>query len=68
MAQDLSRKITLCFIKVRVILFLHKYWLSKKSSRLSTYLYNQIYFDCWDQFNPPMGANDTWSDNSDQTN
>ena len=46
--QDVSGKITLCFIKDRVILFIFDQLLAftqKPSPRLSTNLYNQIYFD-----------------------
>ena len=60
-APDLCGTITLCSIKVRVILIFstsigfHK----KPSPCLSTHLYNQVYFDRRDQFNPPMGLSDT---------
>ena len=39
----------------------------KKPSRLSTHLYDHVYFDRRDQFNPSMDFSDTWSDNSGQT-
>ena len=57
-APDLCGKITLCFIKVRVILFLYKYWRSLKvfSSFINKYLYGQVYFDHWDQLNPSTGS------------
>ena len=57
------------FIKVRVILIfctsigIHK----KPSPRLSTGLYNLVYFNRWDQFNQSMGSSDTRPDNYGQT-
>ena len=54
-------KIPLYFIKVRVILFVctsigvHK----KPSSRLSTNLYDQVYFNCRHWFSLTMGSSDT---------
>ena len=53
----------LVFYKSKSYLIFYKYWRSQKTSRLSTNLYNQVYFDCRDQFNPSMGSSDTWSDN-----
>ena len=67
-APHLCGKITLCFIKVRVILtFCTSIGVHKKPSRLSTNLYDQIYFDRWDQFYPSMVLSDTGSNNSGQT-
>ena len=49
-------------IKVRVILiFGTSIGVHKKPLRLSTNLYNLVYFDRRDQFNLSMGLSDTWS-------
>ena len=40
---------------------------TKKSSHLSTNLYDPVYFDHRDRFDPSMGSSHTWSDYSGQT-
>ena len=53
-------KDNLVFYKVRVILFfVHILAFTKKPSSLSTNLYDQVYFDRRDQFNPSMSSSDT---------
>ena len=39
----------------------------RPSPRSLTNLYNLVYFDCRDQFNPSKGSSETWSDNYGQT-
>ena len=62
-------KITLCFIKVRIILIVcTNIDVHKKPSHLQKKLYDQVHFDRRDTLNLSMDSCDTWSDNSGQTN
>ena len=68
-APDICGKKPCVLKKVRVVLiFCTSIGVQKKPSpRLSTNLYDQVYFNRRDQFNPSMSFSVTWSDNSRQT-